>query len=179
MRRRPWTRLGVLAMAGHLGYELAAGVGVPLASRVGVRTAGCAYATASAVAYRAASRSAPPRGDRAFAVANGLFLSAVVTHYTAWPRTRRWGAPWLVECEGLEGSVIGPYNVLLQLSAVAALGGLVENRRAWPAAVTAVGIALPVLRAATPREYRRLVAQAAAHPRWWNRRLAARTARQS
>src|SRR4051812_50214465 len=32
---RPCTRLGVLAMAGHLAYELVGGVGVPLASRVG------------------------------------------------------------------------------------------------------------------------------------------------
>jgi hypothetical protein len=34
--RRPWTRLGVLAIGSHLAYELVAGVGVPLASRVGV-----------------------------------------------------------------------------------------------------------------------------------------------
>jgi hypothetical protein len=72
--------------------------------------------------------------------------------------------------------VIGPYNVLLQVSAVAAVGGLVENRRAWRAALVTVGLALPVLRWATPPEYQRLLDQAAGAPRWWNRRLAARMA---
>jgi hypothetical protein len=109
-----------------------------------------------------------------FAAVNGLFLSAVITHYTTWPRTRRWGLPWLLESEGLGPEVIGPYNVLLQVSAVAAVGGLAENRRAWPAAVLAVGLGLPVLRSVTPREYQRLLEQAATTPRWWNRRLVRR-----
>jgi hypothetical protein len=34
---RPWTRLGIISIAGHLGYELVAGVAVPLAPHVGVR----------------------------------------------------------------------------------------------------------------------------------------------
>ncbi len=173
MQRRPWTRLGVLGMAGHLGYELLAGVGVPLAPRLGIRIAAPGYALASVVAYRAASRWASPRGDWAFAATNGLFLSAVITHYTSWPRTRRWGLPWLLNSEGLHGSLMGPYNFLLQGSAVAAIGGLVENRRGWPAAIGTVCVALPILRSVTPREYARLLDQAAAKPRWWNRRLAA------
>ena len=161
-------------MAGHLGYELAAGVAVPLASRVGIRVAAAGYALGAATVYRAASRSLGPHGDRVSASANGLFLSAVIAHYTTWPRTRRRGFPWLLESEGLGPDIIGPYNVLLQVSAVAAVAGLVENRRAWPAAVITVGVALPVLRSVTPREYQRLLEQAATTPRWWNRRLVRR-----
>jgi hypothetical protein len=161
-------------MAGHLAYELLAGVAVPLAPRLGIRAAAAGYAMASVTAYRAAGRWSGPGGDRAFAAVNGLFLSAVVTHYTTWPTTRRRRIPWLVECEGLDGAAVGPYNLVLQVSAVAAVGGLVENRRGWPAALVAVGVGLPVLRWSTPREYRRLLDQAAATPRWWNRRLVAR-----
>ena len=80
----------------------------------------------------------------------------------------------MVECQGLDGWLMGPYNLLPQGSAVAAIGGLIENRRAWPAAFTTVCVAVTMLRAMTPREYERLLAQAAVSPRWWNRRLAAR-----
>jgi hypothetical protein len=173
---RPWTRFGVLGMAGHLGYELVAGVGVPLAPWVGVRTATTGYAALSAGAYRAAGRLASPRGDRVFAAANGLFLAAVVAHFTCWPRTTRVGLPWLLECEGLEGPVIAPYNVLLHVSAVAAVGGAVENRRAWPWCATMALVVLPWLRHQQRSEYERLLKQASREPRWWNRRLAARGA---
>src|SRR3954453_6591947 len=122
MRRRPWTRLGVLASGGHLAYELVCGVGVPLASRFGVTAATTAYAVSSVAAYRAAGVLPSPAGDRRCAVANGLFASAVITHFTSWPRTTRAGLPWLTECEGIEGRLIGPYNVLLYVSAVAAVG---------------------------------------------------------
>jgi len=158
-------------MAGHLCYELLAGVGVPLAPRLGIPVSTSGYALASVAAYRAASRWAAPGGDRAFAATNGIFLSAVITHYTTWRRTRRWGLPWLLESEGIQGPLMGPYNLLLQGSAVSAVGGLVENRRGWPAALGAVSVALPVLRSTTPREYARLLDQAAANPAWWNRRL--------
>lgn len=161
-------------MAGHLGYELAVGVGVPGAPRIGVRPAVAGYALGTAGAYLAAGDLAGPRGDRRFAVANGLFASAVISHYASWPRTTWHGLPLLVECEGIEGVLIAPYNMVLQVSAVAAVGGLVENRSAWPWAVAAALIAVPALRWLTPREYNRLLAQAAAQPRWWNRRLAVR-----
>ena len=75
MLDRPWTRLGVLSMAGHLAYELLGGVGVPLASRVGVTAATTGFAVPALVAYGAAGRLRSPRGDRRFVVANGLFAS--------------------------------------------------------------------------------------------------------
>jgi hypothetical protein len=174
VRHRPWTRLGILCIAGHLGYELAAGVGVPLAPRVGATAATFGYAVSSAVAHREAGRLQSPRGDQAFAMANGLFLSAAITHFTCWPLETRAGLPWLLECEGMDGRLMGPYNLLLHVSAVAAVGGLVENRRAWRWFALTPLIAVPVLRRQTPQEYRLLLVQAARQPRWWNRRLAAR-----
>jgi hypothetical protein len=176
---RPWTRLGVLGMAGHLTYELVSGVGLPLAPRLGVTVASTGYAVSSVAAYRASSRCHSPRGDRPFAVANGVFLAAVVSHFTSWPRTTRAGLPWLVECEGLHGRLMAPYNVMLHVSAVAAVGGLVENRRAWRWGVTALVVAVPLLRWGTPREYARLLDQAADRPRWWNRRLVRRPTQRS
>jgi hypothetical protein len=175
--QRPWTRLGVLAVTGHLAYELASGVGVPLASRVGVTAASAGYMLSSVVTYRAAGRLPAPVGDRWFAVANGLFASAVISHFTSWPTTTRGGLPWLSECEGLEGKVVGPYNVLLYVSALAAVGGAIENRSASRWFVLSTLIAVPVLRRGTPPEYERLLAQAVERPRWWNRRLTARARR--
>lgn len=168
---RRWTRLGVVGMSGHLAYELAAGVGVPLAPRVGVRAAVTAYGVASVVGYRAAGRLPSPRGDQAFAVVNGFFLAAVVAHLTSWPRTSRGGLPWLVECEGLEGRVIGPYNALLYVSGVCAIGGAVENRRGWRWFAATAVLATPWLRRQQHSEYERLLDQAAHCSRWWNRRL--------
>jgi hypothetical protein len=179
MPSRPWTRLAVLTMAGHLAYELVGGVGVPLASRVGVTAATTGYAVASVAAYQAAGHLPAPVGDRRFAVTNGLFASAVITHLTSWPRITRAGLPWLTECEGLEGRLIGPYNALLYLSAVAAVGGAVENRRAWAWFVVTPVVAVPVLRRETPAEYERLLSQAAEEPHWWNRRLTARARRRA
>lgn len=169
---RPWTRVGTVAISGHLAYELVAGVALPLAPHVGVRAAATAYALPAATAYAAAGRLRAPRGDRTFAVANGFFLAAVIGHYSSWPRAWRAGLPWLTECEGLEGPVIGPYNVLLQVSAVAAVAGLHENRSQWRWGVVTAAVVAPVMRWAQPREYAALVRQAAEQPRWWNRRLA-------
>lgn len=74
----------------------------------------------------------PPRGgDGRFTVADGLFASAVISHFTSWPRTTRTRLPWLTEREGLDGRLIAPYNAILYLSAAAAVGGAVENRGAW------------------------------------------------
>jgi hypothetical protein len=165
-------------VGGHLAYELLAGVGVPLASRVGVAASAGGYAGLSVAGFWAAGRVPTPGGDRLSAMANGLFASAVITHFTSWPRTTRAGLPWLIECEGLEGRLMGPYNMLLYVSAVAAAGGAVENRRAWRWFATTPLVVLPLLRGETPVEYQRLLAQAAKRPRWWNRRLNARARQQ-
>lgn len=148
---------------------------MPLASRVGVAVPTVGYAVSSVALYRAAGRLPSPRGDRRFAVVNGVFASTVITHFTSWPRTTWSGLPWLTECEGLEGRAIGPYNALLYISAAAATGGVLENRRAWPWSLITPLVMVPVLRRGTPLEYQQLLTQAAERPRWWNRRLAART----
>jgi len=72
---------------------------------------------------------------------------------------------------------MGPYNALLYVSAAAAVGGFMENRRAWAWFLLTPVIVVPLLRRETPREFQRLLDQAADRPRWWNRRLAARTRR--
>jgi hypothetical protein len=144
---------------------------------MGVAAATTGYAVSSLLAYRAAGDLRSPRGDRRFAVANGLFASAVLSHFTSWPRSTRAGLPWLAECEGLQGRLMGPYNALLYLSAVAAVGGAVENRRAWRWFVLTPLVVVPLLRRETLPEYQRLLTQAAERPRWWNRRLAARVLR--
>ncbi len=164
----------MLAVGGHLAYELVCGVGVPLASRVGVTAATTGYAVSSVAAYRAAGHLPAPVGDRRFAVANGLFASAVISHFTSWPRTTWAGLPWLTECEGLQGRLLGPYNTLLYVSALAAVGGAVENRRAWEWFALTPLIVVPLLRRETLPEYQRLLIQAAEEPRWWNRRLTSR-----
>lgn len=166
---RPWTRAGSLAVGAHVFYELAAGVAMPLASRLGTAPAAVMYGTATAVSYRAAGRR-PASADPAFNALNGLYLGLVAGHAVSWPR--RWaGTPWLTECEGLRGPVITPYNVILQLSWIAAIGGIAENRRGrwWAAVVPA--LVVPVLAREAPREFARLTEQAQQRPRWWNRRL--------
>jgi hypothetical protein len=151
-------------------YELLAGVAVPLASRVGVAPAAGLFGAGTVVAVREAARR-PSADDGAFCALNGLYLAAVLGHFASWPRTRRAGLPWLVECEGLRGPALQPYNVILHLSWLAAVAGLAENRRGrrWGAIVPA--LAVPVLRATAPGEYIRLLEQAGRRPRWWNRRL--------
>jgi hypothetical protein len=153
--RRPWTRTGSLAVGAHVFYELAAGVSMPLASRLGIAPAAVLYGTATAASYREAGRR-PASADPAFNALNGLYLGLVAGHARTWPRW--WaGVPWPRECEGLRGPVLTPYNLILQLSWMAAVGGIVENRggRRW----------------AAPREFDRFVEQARQRPRWWNRRL--------
>jgi hypothetical protein len=167
--RRPSTRAASLAVGAHVFYELGAGVAMPLASRLGIAPVAVMYGTATAVSYRAAGRC-PASADPAFNALNGLYLALVLGHAVSWPR--RWaGAPWLTECEGLRGPVLTPYNVVLQLSWVAAIGGIAENRRGrwWAAVVPAVVV--PVLAREAPRELARLTEQARERPSWWNRRL--------
>jgi hypothetical protein len=159
----------------HVVYELLAGVAMPFASRVGPTAAAAFWAGSSVAAYHHAGRQ-PSSRDPAFAVLNGAYLSAVIAHFLAWPRTTKAGLPWLTECEGLSGPVIAPYNVILHLSAVAAVGGLVENRRgAWGLLVPAVTV--PWLLGEQRREFDRLVAQSRQRPGWWNRRLRRRGTR--
>jgi hypothetical protein len=110
-----------------------------------------------------------------FAALNGVFLAAVVNHYTRWPRDAERRVPWLVECEGLRGRVIGPYNVMLQAAFLCSLAGLVENREGWHWGLGLAVGTFPLFRWATPREYDRLVEQARRRPRWWNRRLRRRS----
>jgi len=125
-----------------------------------------------AAAYAPAARLTSPHGDRRFAVLNGFFVAAVLAHYSSWPRAWRKGVPWLTECEGLAGRAIVPYNAILQISAVAAVGGMIENRSRWRWGLATALFLSPVLRQATPWEYARLREQAARRPSWWNRRLA-------
>jgi hypothetical protein len=158
-------------MAAHVFYELAAGVGMPFASRVGPAPAATLWGVTSAVTVREAGRQ-PPSRDPAFAVLNGMYLSAVIAHFTSWPRTRPAGLPWLSECEGLRGRLMGPYNAILYLSGVCALAALLtENRRGvvWGALVPVAVV--PWLRPEQHREHARLRAQARRDPAWWNRRL--------
>jgi hypothetical protein len=169
-RRRPWTRLGVASMGTHLFYELAAGVAMPLSSVAGPAPAAAAWATGIVCAYAAAGRR-NQNSDKVFGVLNGLFLSAVAAHFLYWPN--RWiaGLPYLVECEGLRGRVVVPYNGILYVSAVAATAGLIENGRAGLRGATVPLVVVPVLIGAQHIEFRRLKAQAHRDPAWWNRRL--------
>jgi hypothetical protein len=100
----------------------------------------------------------------------GLYLSAVVPHFTGWPRAHP-ALPWLAECEGMRGPVIGPYDVVLHVSGIAALGGLLENRRARNRGALVSSVVVPWPLRAQHREYGRLLAQARRRRGWWNRRL--------
>lgn len=173
MSGRPWTRAGTVATGSHLFYELGCGVAMPYASRLGAGPAAVLWGVGTASAFRAAGRR-PRSEDPAFAVLNGVYLSAVLGHFAAWPRKRVAGVPWLIECEGMSGRLMPAYNVILYSSAVAAVGGFVENRRGlrWGLLVP---LAVPVLVIGQRREFARLVEQARLRPRWWNRRLQRRT----
>lgn len=167
---RPWTRTGALATGAHVGIELLGGVAVPLASRFGLPRAAAGHA-AAVLAVHEAARRAPASWDPVLAAANGAYAAMVLAHHTSWPRTRRGGLPWLLESEGLTGRVMVPYNLVLHVSAVAAVGGLAENRRGLWAGLLSAAVLAPWLRREAPREYHRLLVQARVRPRWWNRRL--------
>jgi hypothetical protein len=167
--RRPWTRAGILALAGHVYYELAAGAGIPGASRLGPGAAAALWGAGTAVVHRGAGTPSP--AERRLAVLNGLLLSAVLAHFLGWPRTSRHRVPWLTECEGMSGRLMAPYNLILYVSGVCAVGGLWESRRraAWAAPVPF--LVVPWLVRLQHEEYARLTRQAHRHPGWWNRRL--------
>jgi hypothetical protein len=171
--RRPLTRAATVGVAAHVFFELAAGSAMPFASVVGPAPAAAMWAGATGLGVREAGRQ-PPSHDPRFAVANGLFLSAVIGHFTAWPwQPNRFRVPWLGRCEGLEGPVIVPYNLILHASALSALGGLLlENRRGRVVGCLLPVAVVPAVVAAQRWEFGRLVEQAHRRPRWWNRRLA-------
>ncbi|MCW2536249.1 MAG: hypothetical protein JWQ26_1948 [Modestobacter sp.] len=169
---RPLTRLATAGVAGHVFFELAAGVGMPFASVVGPVPAATGWGVAGAATWRAAGRSSPS-ADVVLTVANGVGLAAVVAHLAGWPRRRtRLGWPWLADCEGLGPELMPLYNPIVQLSGIAALGGLLRENRAAPRWLgwTALGL-VPVLVRVQHAEHRRLVRQARTRPGWWNRRL--------
>ena len=160
---------------GHVFYGLVAGVGMPFASVIGAAPAATLFGLGGVVAFREAGRL-PRSRDTTFAVLNGFFLSAVLAHLSAWPRTSRRGLPWLTECEGLSGRLMPPYNLMLYASGVAAVGGLLETGRGrgWRGVAPAVlvpAVVVPWLIGEQHRDHARLVAQAQRRPGWWNRRL--------
>ena len=169
-RRRPWTRLASAGLAGHVFFELGAGVGMPFASVVGAVPAAAAWAAGTAAVQRAAG--APGR-DTALAVTNGIGLAAVVAHLAGWPRRRtRLGLPWLTDCEGLGPELMRWYNPLVHGGGGAALAALLaENRQAPRWAGAAPLLLVPVLVLVQHAEHARLVRLAQRHPHWWNRRL--------
>src|SRR5215207_10071972 len=128
--RRPLTRLATAGAAGHVFFELAAGVGMPLASLLGPGPAAGLWAGYTAGVWRIAAHRAPS-ADRALAVVNAVSLAAVIAHFSGWPRRTRFGLAWLEDCEGLGPELMPIYNPVLYLSGAAALGALLaENRTA-------------------------------------------------
>jgi hypothetical protein len=167
---RRWTRLGTLAIAAHVFYELACGVAMPSASVVGAMPAAAGWATGTAAVYRSAGRR-PRTDDGVFALVNGMYMAAVIAHFAAWPKRWRAGVPALSECEGLRGPVMTPYNAILYLSGIAAVGGVYENRNLAKAATPI--LLVPMLIGVQHWEFTRLRRQASRRPSWWNRRLQA------
>jgi hypothetical protein len=172
MSPRPFTRLATAGLAGHVFFELAAGVGMPFASVVGPLPAAIVWASGSVTLDRLAARPSPA-GDRVLTAMNGLGLAAVVAHLAGWPRRRtRVGLPWLVDCEGLGPDLMRWYNPVVHASGVAALGGLLAENRAAPRWLGWSQLAaVPVLVRLQHGEHRRLRALARTRPGWWNRRL--------
>src|SRR5215213_6681170 len=80
---RPWTRFGIIAFVGHLGYELAAGVAVPFAPHLGVRAGAAVSITPIAACY-------VPAGSRALEE-TGPSPSSTASSLPQWSRTTRAG----------------------------------------------------------------------------------------
>jgi hypothetical protein len=117
-----------------------------LASRVGVLPASGGYVGVFAGTYAAAGRVPGRRGDVVAAVADGVMLAAVLNHYASWPRDPQRSVPWLIECEGPQGPLLVPYNVMLMLSAVLSMAGLAEARGAsWWGFGAASAVPAPAL----------------------------------
>ncbi|PSK66017.1 hypothetical protein B0E53_02054 [Micromonospora sp. MH33] len=128
--RRPLTRLTVVSLAGHVAFELGAGVGMPLASLIGPYAAAGFWTlvTAGVLAASTDDESADPL----LAAANGFGIAAVSAHLLGWPTRRtRTGLPWLEDCEGLGPELMRYYNPILYLSGAAGLLAIArENRTA-------------------------------------------------
>jgi hypothetical protein len=168
--RRTWTRLASAALAGHVYFELAAGVGMPGASVLGPVPAAALWAGATGGVQRAAAR---PGTDLGLAVVNGTGLAAVVAHLAGWPhRWTRAGLPWLVDCEGLGPALMRWYNPIVLAGGVTSLLALVTDNRAAPRWAGLLPLAaVPALVRLQHAEHRRLKAVARTSPGWWNRRL--------
>ncbi|OUD01794.1 hypothetical protein [Streptomyces swartbergensis] len=169
------TRVTTVATAGHVFFELAAGVGMPFASFLGPVPAATAWAIGTGTAWHAAGNR-PAAYDRAFTVLNSVSLAAVTAHLTGWPHRRtRLGIPWLTDCEGLGPRLMPYYNPILYLSCAAAVAALILENDSAPRRLPLLALPLvPLLAAAQHAEHRRLRAIAVARPAWWNRRLAER-----
>ena len=168
--RRPWTRLASAAMAGHVFFELGAGVGMPFASVLGPLPAAAVWATATGAVQKAAGS---PSRDTTLAVVNGAGLAAAVAHLAGWPRRRtRLGLPWLTDCEGLGPELMRWYNPIVYAGGVAAAAALVRENRAAPRWARLVPLLLvPALVRVQHVEHQRLRRLAVRRPGWWNRRL--------
>lgn len=171
-RQRPLTRVTTVATAGHVFFELAAGVGMPLASVLGPFTAATAWAAGTWTVLRAAA-TRPARGDPVFAVLDSISLAAVIAHLAGWPKRRtRLGVPWLTECEGLGPRLMPYYNPILYVSGAAAAAAVLWENGSAPRSLPLLSLPLvPLLVTAQHAEHRRLKTIAATHPAWWNRRL--------
>jgi hypothetical protein len=168
---RPWTRLASAALAGHVFFELGAGVGMPFASVLGPVPAAACWATATGAVQKIAGS---PSRDTALAVVNGTGLAAVVGHLAGWPRRRtRLGLPWLTDCEGLGPQLMRWYNPIIYTGGVAAAAALLSENRAAPRwAGLAPLLLVPALVRVQHVEHERLRRLALRRPGWWNRRLA-------
>ena len=167
---RPWTRAGSAALAGHVVFELAAGVGMPLASVLGPAPALALWTGATVAVQRAAGS---PSADRTLALVNGAGLAAAVAHLAGWPhRHSRLGLPWLTDCEGLGPGLMRWYNPIVHAGGVASLVAVLAESRAAPRWLGLLPLVLvPVLIRVQHAEHERLRAIAQRRPRWWNRRL--------
>lgn len=168
--RRPWTRVAGAAMAGHVFFELGAGVGMPFASVLGPVPAAAVWAAEAVQVQRVAGS---PRTDRTLAVVNGLSVAAAAAHLAGWPRRRtRLGLPWLTDCEGLGPELMRWYNPIVYAGGIAALAAVLTEKGTAPRWAALLPLALvPALVRVQHAEHERLRRQAIMRPGWWNRRL--------
>jgi hypothetical protein len=167
---RPLTRLGVVGLAGHVYFELAAGVGMPFASVIGPAPAAGFWAVTTRMTLRGVGR---PEGAAFAGLVNGFGVAAMIAHLSAWPSRRtRLGLPWLQDSERLGADLMPAYNTILYVTAAAAVGGLLrESTHRLASGIVLPLVAAPLLAAGQRWEYRRLRQQAHRRPTWWYRRL--------
>ncbi|MCW3845212.1 hypothetical protein ONA70_34625 [Micromonospora yasonensis] len=160
----------MVSLAGHVVFELGAGVGMPLASVIGPYAAAGFWTlvTGGVLAASTGDESADPL----LAAANGFGIAAVSAHLLGWPARRtRVGLPWLEDCEGLGPELMRYYNPILYLSGVAGVLAIArENRTARRYLPVAMLGLVPGLIAFQHWEHRRLRRLAQTRPGWWNRR---------